>query len=256
MKNIVGFIIALKGHQTDVATINTYLPNVKVFDAIDTRNTDLQRLPVHPGALAGIKKTYFSDSFQVPSKGAIGCALSHYAVWERCLALRAPIVVFEEDVVFDRDTASSILNGLDTLPPDTMYASLMGIPSSVWHVASPDRALENSPYEGWYKAGLGMLGTQCYYIAPAGARILLQHAYPVCYQVDIYIAFVAYTNPSFTAYRTKHNPYSIAKCLADFGASTIGYGKMSVKMLLPESNWVYALVLLFLVIYVAKKIVA
>ena len=58
MKNqTAAFVIALKGNDTDIVNIKKYLPNVRRFDAIDTRNDNLQTLPVHPAALAGIQKT-------------------------------------------------------------------------------------------------------------------------------------------------------------------------------------------------------
>jgi GR25 family glycosyltransferase involved in LPS biosynthesis len=253
--SIFGFVIALKGNPTDLPNIKTYLPNVRRFDAVDTRQGDLSTLSVHPAALAGIQKSYFSDSFQIPSKGAIGCALSHYAVWEQCMARGTPVIVMEEDVVFDRATATAILKGLNTLPPDAMYATLMNTPQSIWNYTSPDRRLVGSQHEGWYTLGLGVVGTQCYYLSPKGAEILLQHAYPVTFQVDMYIACVGYTNPDFRAYATMHNPYSTNRYLADCAKSTIGYSKLSVRVFLPESNWFYVVVCLVFVATVVLCIV-
>lgn len=240
INQIPGFVIALKENGTDIVNINKYLPNVRLFNAIDTRNENLQHMPVHPGALTGIQKTYFSDSFQLPSKGAIGCALSHYAVWEQCLVKKHPVIVMEEDVVFkNANTADAVLNALNNLPPDAMYASLIHTPWSVWNCASPDRHAVDSEYVGWYELNQGVLGTQCYYLSPRGAKILLQHAYPVVFQVDVYISMVAYTNTDFRAYATKNNPYSSFQYLVDASKSTIGYGKSSLRLILPESNWFY-----------------
>ena len=253
---IAGFIIALEGNDTDIININKYLPNVRRFDAVDTRNEILQTKSVHPAALAGIQKTYFSDSFQLPSKGAVGCALSHYAVWEQCLANQYPVVVMEEDVIFENaHTASAVLNALNTLPPDAMYASLIHTPYSVWNFTSPDRRLIDSVHDGWYELNLGVLGTQCYYLSPKGAKILLEHAYPVAFQVDVYISTVAYTNPDFRAYATKNNPYSTIKYLVDAGKSTIGYRKISVRVFLPESNWFYVVFCSVVVVLVVLCVV-
>lgn len=251
MKNqTAAFVIALKGNDTDIVNIKKYLPNVRRFDAIDTRNDNLQTLPVHPAALAGIQKTYFSDSFQLPSKGAIGCALSHYAIWKHCLDNKHPVVVMEEDVTFEPHVASALMGALSTLPRDAMYATLIHTPYSVWNCTSPDRRLIDSVHDGWYELNLGILGTQCYYLSPKGAKILLQHAYPVAFQVDVYISTVAFTNPNFRAYATKNNPYSATKYLLDAGKSTIGYQKFSVRTLLPESNWFYGVLCSVVVVLV------
>ena len=210
MKNqTAAFVIALKGNDTDI--VNIKISGIRRFDAIDTRNDNLQTLPVHPAALAGIQKTYFSDSFQLPSKGAIGCALSHYAIWKHCLDNKHPVVVMEEDVTFEPHVASALMGALSTLPRDAMYATLIHTPYSVWNCTSPDRRLIDSVHDGWYELNLGILGTQCYYLSPKGAKILLQHAYPVAFQVDVYISTVAFTNPNFRAYATKNNPYSATK---------------------------------------------
>ena len=146
----------------------------------------------------------------------------------------------EEDVMFkNANTAEAVLNALNNLPPDAMYASLIYTPRSVWNYASPDRRAVDSEYVGWYELNLGIVGTQCYYLSPKGAKILLQHAYPVVFQVDVYISMVAYTNTDFRAYATKNNPYSIFQYLRDAGNSTIGYRKGSLRMFVPESNWFY-----------------
>ena len=249
---IQSVLIALKGHATDLPNIRKYLPKVIQMDAVDARQADLSTLPVHPVATAGIKKTYFSDSFQVPSKGAIGCALSHYKAWRRCATSAKPMVVMEEDVVFDERTAKSVMRALRRLPPNAMYATLINTPYSLWNLACPDRALADSAHAGWYTLGLGTVGTQCYYINPAGAKILLENAYPVAYQVDVYIASTSFARPDFHAYATKDNPYATSRYLSDAMKSTIGYRKFSVKHFLPESNWFYLLVVFILIFLIIK----
>ena len=240
------YVIALSGHTTDLPAIRKVLPKAVRFNAIDCRNAAIETLPVHPVARATIAKRYLSDRFQVPSKGSIGCALSHYALWKRCVDKGRPMLVIEEDVRFDQATTTAVLHGLRTLPPDTMYASLVYAPA--WYrflgidYVTPDSKVEKSEHAGWYKHGICIGGTQCYYVTPKGAAILLKHAYPIAFQVDMYIGCVAYTNPLFRAYAYEKNPYRLSKYLYDSVHSTIGYGKFSVKCLLPENNWFYACV--------------
>ena len=110
------YVIALSGHTTDLPAIRKVLPKAVRFNAIDCRNAAIETLPVHPVARATIAKRYLSDRFQVPSKGSIGCALSHYALWKRCVDKGRPMLVIEEDVRFDQATTTAVLHGLRTLP--------------------------------------------------------------------------------------------------------------------------------------------
>lgn len=251
-RSIDAYVIALADHRTDLPAIRKVLPKAARFDAVDCRSADLATLPVHPVARATIAKKYLSDRFQMPSKGSVGCALSHYALWKRCVYQDRPMVVIEEDVRFDAATVAAVLHGLRSLPADTMYASLVYVPTFYRFLGidyvTPDTKVEKSAHEGWYKHGMWIGGTQCYYVTPAGAETLLEHAFPIAFQVDIYIGCVAFTNPSFRAYAYESNPYRLSKYLYDSFHSTIGYGKFSVKCMLPENNWFYAVVVVTLVV--------
>jgi glycosyl transferase family 25 len=40
---------------------------------------------------------------KVMRPGVIGCFYSHYRLWEKCIALNEPILIFEDDVMFERE---------------------------------------------------------------------------------------------------------------------------------------------------------
>lgn len=51
------------------------------------------------------------------SRGAIGCALSHLQLWEKCIELNKPIVIMEDDAIVSRDYNKHINNLMHNLAP-------------------------------------------------------------------------------------------------------------------------------------------
>ena len=240
MKNqTAAFVIALKGNDTDIVNIKKYLPNVRRFDAIDTRNDNLQTLPVHPAALAGIQKTYFSDSFQLPSKGAIGCALSHYAIWKHCLDNKHPVVVMEEDVTFEPHVASALMGALSTLPRDAMYATLIHTPYSVWNCTSPDRRLIDSVHDGWYELNLVYPWNTMLLPFSKRSKNFVATCLPGGISGRRVYLYGGIHQPELPGIRYQKQSLFGDEIPLRRWKSTIGYQKFSVRTLLPESNWFY-----------------
>jgi len=51
------------------------------------------------------------------SNGAVGCALSHLQLWEKCIELNKPIVIMEDDVIVSRDYNKHMNNLMNNLAP-------------------------------------------------------------------------------------------------------------------------------------------
>jgi glycosyl transferase family 25 len=51
------------------------------------------------------------------SPGAVGCALSHHALWERAEQAAAPLTVAEDDAIFRLDFAAQSQQAIERLPP-------------------------------------------------------------------------------------------------------------------------------------------
>lgn len=132
--------------------------------------------------------------------GGLGCLLSHLDVWKACVELNKPIVVFEDDVAlvpgFDDYFRKSLLD----LPDDFglfYFADMVNITET--RRSNFDYDADSSMYklihgEHW--------GTFAYIISPHAAEVLVDHVYPINYQVDSYmIATCAEYNLS--VYRNK-----------------------------------------------------
>lgn len=109
----------------------------------------------------------FSDEFRdsQQSPGEMGCFDSHYRLWQKCVELNEPIMVFEDDVVFSRT--------YNPVPFDEVLITVFGNPTKaakyyhyLTHPSGHPRA------EGYWQSS--MPGTPGYAIKPEGAKKLLE----------------------------------------------------------------------------------
>lgn len=98
------FLIALKGHAKSELFSSIALESavkagwdVERFDAIDGRKLTPAELAKYQISISTAHKK-FTKSFERP--GVMGCFLSHYSLWKKCVELDQPIGIFEEDVIF------------------------------------------------------------------------------------------------------------------------------------------------------------
>jgi glycosyl transferase, family 25 len=170
--------------------------DISVFDAIDGRSLSKRDL-----VAAGIVQ----DDTLGFSAGALGNAMSHRALWELCIKLDRPILIFEDDAFvpstfrewiepivselavgsdiffagYNRDAILSIGYGgqwcnLAFEPNPLPFETLM---------AQQDRgAARNSRCIVDARVVWGTLG---YAIAPAGAQALLRHCFPLSDKIPV-----------------------------------------------------------------------
>jgi GR25 family glycosyltransferase involved in LPS biosynthesis len=155
------FIIVLHNHPKSehfakiaisTAAINDW--ELEVFDAIDGRYNghrlfQLEKLKASP--ITKIKK-----AFSKP--GVVGCFLSHYTLWKKCLSIGEPIAIFEEDVIFQK-------------PPKKEF--------QFKDILKLEETLEGKDYS----TGRWWAGAYAYMITPTGAEKLLKkcethHVFP------------------------------------------------------------------------------
>lgn len=65
---------------------------------------DSQGRKCYPWGVKGPNRLYSEEekSNIANSPGVLGCFYSHYRLWEKCVELNEPIMIFEDDVVFTR----------------------------------------------------------------------------------------------------------------------------------------------------------
>jgi GR25 family glycosyltransferase involved in LPS biosynthesis len=123
--------------------------------------------------------------------GAVGCYLSHVALWKKALESEHGIIVFEDDAdLGDPESSATLVSDLDRMLAENyrlnghfLYLTSTLIPASELVTDIDDSSLLQAVRGRTY-------GTWAYYISPEGARILLKSAMPMDQQVDSYIGSI------------------------------------------------------------------
>ena len=216
-----------------------------VFPAVDASGLSIYDNRISPFARYHIEKTLDADFMHTSKLSAVGCSLSHIALWEKSVELDEPIIVVEDDVRLD---TKFMHTALKSIPKDVDFASIVYLPFA-------DRSCCD---RGWcnIQPRIGFGGTQMYYVTPHGASVLLEQALPVVSQIDVYIGYVANTRPDFKAVFYEKEYYTQYQFWTEFHASTIGHS-IEIKKFLPENNWFYlgwtALILFWAVVTLHKQ---
>eukprot|EP00043_Microstomoeca_roanoka_P014219 m.140243 g.140243 ORF g.140243 m.140243 type:complete len:780 (-) comp15959_c3_seq2:432-2771(-) len=114
--------------------------------------------------------------------GALGCYMSHVAVWQDANRLNRSIMVFEDDVHISSNFLFELKRSMADLP-------------SRWHLFYPAsiintaevRRVTRSYSRRLYQVYGQMWGTYAYMISPEGAAKLLGIPYPAQHQIDSYM---------------------------------------------------------------------
>jgi GR25 family glycosyltransferase involved in LPS biosynthesis len=134
------------------------------------------------------------------SAGEIGCAASHVALWRRCAASEAPLLILEDDVSFGTPEVDAscralmrAVEGASELPAERLVVLYLGAEATVRESAPSLRA------KVWIWAGRATSvtsellevtwawQTHAYLLWPAAARVLLA-GLPVDAPVDVYLS--------------------------------------------------------------------
>lgn len=155
------------------------------FDAIDTRAWSTESAPtrqspfapyVHPSALPVIAQNFRTEHRQFTA-GAVGCALSHIALWNllRCHNDWQTLLVFEDDIVWwpeKRLTLEKLTAMLRTIPNDWDLLSLGHIPREI--IAHHDTHVH-----------LGFItGMFSYVVHRSGLEKMMRNLFPMQHQID------------------------------------------------------------------------
>ena len=108
--------------------------------------------------------------------GVVGCFYSHYALWERCVELNEPIMIFEDDVKFYRGWKPVSWDGVLIL--SLGKSSFMTEPQTTYleNPQGPPRAM---PWKNF-----SMPGASGYAITPDAALGLIKFYRPYWYPAD------------------------------------------------------------------------
>lgn len=148
--NPKAFLIVLENHQPSehlaeecLLSAKKYNWNVEVFPAVNG-NTITEQTWVD----YGLKNSGHRPA-DLKYKGAQGCFLSHWTLWNRCVDLNTPIIILEQDAVIEgRYPTITDINGIIKLHP--MYN------------------VEEDPISGTWTSS-----THAYYINPTTAKKII-----------------------------------------------------------------------------------
>jgi len=122
--------------------------------------------------IAYYNRLYYHDTSIRPLKlsyGEIGCALSHLDIYDHCMKLNKPILVFEDDAKIDNPVL--FLKQLHNLPSFKLWDLCYMQNDALWYTQQPLTDINS-----WF--GLceqkGSNRTHCYIITPSGAKKAIQ----------------------------------------------------------------------------------
>ena len=170
--------------------------------------------------------------------GALGCFLAHVGCWRECAYSDSAMIVVEEDFVIPLQKQDILKRALADIPHDASFMSLA-------YIRAGQTFNFNETFDRMLGPGWG--GTQCYWIAPTGAALLLQHALPIWTQVDLFIGIQAYLHGKFKAYVLRERLYPLISVVMDNAFSQVQ--SFAVKKYMPRSNWFYIVICIILVLY-------
>jgi len=206
------------------------------FPAVDASLLDISTdHRVSPFARYHIEHRLDTDFMHMAKVSAVGCSLSHIALWKRAVDLDTPIIVLEDDVRMDKDFMHTAVS---RIPPGVDHAAIVYLPFA-------DRS-DCGKYWCKVQPRKGFGGTQMYYITPRGASILLEQALPIVSQIDVYMGYVANTRKDFVSVFYKQEFFGTYEFWSEFSSSTIGHD-IEIKKFLPDSNWFYTIITLLFI---------
>jgi glycosyl transferase, family 25 len=167
--------------------MNGFLGGVERFAAVDGSTLNREEL----------KKSGLLDPRVKYTNGALGCAFSHFSLWDRAVTEGAAVTVCEDDAVFNQGfehQAARLLNGLPTdwdfvlwgwnFDSILLVDALPGVSPGLVCFDQPNMRKELSRFQAldFEPRGLRLLrafGTICYSVTPGGAKKLLDACRPI-----------------------------------------------------------------------------
>ena len=104
------FVISLetsKNRKEIFDNYNSRYINYSYFNAINGKTLNIDTLD----------ENILKKGSQNYTNGAIGCALSHLALWDKCILLNKPIIIMEDDAIVSKDFNKHINNLMNNLVP-------------------------------------------------------------------------------------------------------------------------------------------
>jgi GR25 family glycosyltransferase involved in LPS biosynthesis len=184
---------------------NAHLSNVHRFRAMDGSSISRKKFCDH-----GI----FRSEMAAYSNGAVGCALSHLALWQQAVMQSRPMTVLEDDAITNVHFQSEASAVIESLPPDwdivlwgwnfdsiLHFNFLPGVSPCLGIFSEPELKKNANQYQQLcFKPQAFRLqqafGTLGYSISPGGAEKFASHCLPIR-EMDVFCPGLNRTVPNF-----------------------------------------------------------
>lgn len=147
--------------------------------------------------LSLIKPRIVNGKYLTP--GGLGCLLSHIEAWKFAKTHNQTVVVFEDDIILNENFDSYFEQIKKELPGDfgmLYFADMVKTRRVAKHTKPYSEHINRLTGEYW--------GTYAYMITPISASTLLEHVYPLKFQVDSHIISIT-KKQHVPVFRAKEN---------------------------------------------------
>jgi GR25 family glycosyltransferase involved in LPS biosynthesis len=173
--------------------VNRHLTSVSRFPAIDGSEINLSNFVQQGSATADILTMF--------SRGALGCAMSNLALWDKSIANQRVVTIAEDDAIFNYNFEQRAQELLNNLPTDwhivywgfnfDMFVCFELLPGVSRCIATFDEeqmraatlVFQRSTITPQAFKAVWVFGTTCYSISPRGAELIKKRVLPLRPQV-------------------------------------------------------------------------
>lgn len=186
------FVINLKISEDRRKAFHEYnsksLKNYEFYNAIDGKTLDINNLD----------KSILTKGSKNYTNGAIGCALSHLKLWEKCIELNKPIIIMEDDAIVSNNFTKHVNNLMNNLLPKNWdivqlscnFDSILSYNNTEYekcHCIFNKTKMTQQDIHNFINSKINTtiaklnhsFGTSAYIITPNGAKILKEKCFPL-----------------------------------------------------------------------------
>ncbi|WP_261885115.1 glycosyltransferase family 25 protein [Vibrio pomeroyi] len=173
------YCITLNGNCSRQISTTNALKSVQVdfefFIGVDARIDEHSLLTkIH-------EKKFLYNMGRAYAPGEVGCYASHYLVWQKCVELNEPILVFEDHVDIETDT---FRNTLAIAKQHIEQCGYIRLQNSKNRLNYPVCKYENQNLVKYLKVPQGTAG---YALSPNAAKAFIKHSQTFRHPVDVFL---------------------------------------------------------------------
>jgi GR25 family glycosyltransferase involved in LPS biosynthesis len=195
----------LKNMRLLVDTLNFDKDKIEIFEAVVGKELKDEKIN-NILSISSLDTLYnkSTNHKDIRTKGAIGCYLSHYKIWEKVINNNLNnVLIFEDELITDVDI-KEFEEYINSLPQDYDIALLSWF--SLWFdlLNNPKKNTIINNYWNKYNS-INVFSCSSYLVSRKGAEKLVKNAFPICYQVDGYLNILNNIDKTFIRYIAKES---------------------------------------------------